>query len=291
MFDQIAANRRRSYLLLFCVVLLIVGIGYFLGLYFELGEYAVFPALLFALLLAWGSYYHSDKIVLSMSGAEPATKDDEPYLLNALEGLSIAAGLPPPRPYIIEDSAPNAFATGRDPQHAAIAVTRGLLDKLNRLELEGVIAHEMAHIRNYDIRFMTLVTVLVGTVMLLSDGMLRNLRYSRRHGSGRKGNPLALVGLVFIILSPIVAKLMQLALSRQREFLADATAAQLTRYPEGLAAALEKLAADSEPLEAANKATAHMYIINPLTEHKSWANSLFSTHPSTEERVKRLREM
>lgn len=291
MFDQIAANRRRSYLLLFCVVLLIVGIGYFLGLYFELGEYAVFPALLFALLLAWGSYYHSDKIVLSMSGAEPATKDDEPYLLNALEGLSIAAGLPLPRPYIIEDSAPNAFATGRDPQHAAIAVTRGLLDKLNRLELEGVIAHEMSHIRNYDIRFMTLVTVLVGTVMLLSDGMLRNLRYSRRHGSGRKGNPLALVGLVFIILSPIVAKLMQLALSRQREFLADATAAQLTRYPEGLAAALEKLAADSEPLEAANKATAHMYIINPLTEHKGWANSLFSTHPSTEERVKRLREM
>ena len=291
MFDQIAANRRRSYLLLFCVVLLIVGIGYFLGLYFELGEYAVFPALLFALLLAWGSYYHSDKIVLSMSGAEPATKDDEPYLLNALEGLSIAAGLPRPRPYIIEDSAPNAFATGRDPQHAAIAVTRGLLDKLNRLELEGVIAHEMSHIQNYDIRFMTLVTVLVGTVMLLSDGMLRNLRYSRRHGSGRKGNPLALVGLVFIILSPIVAKLMQLALSRQREFLADATAAQLTRYPEGLAAALEKLAADSEPLEAANKATAHMYIINPLTEHKGWANSLFSTHPSTEERVKRLREM
>jgi len=290
-FDQIAANRRRSYLLLFCVVLLIVGIGYFLGLYFELGEYAVFPALLFALLLAWGSYYHSDKIVLSMSGAEPATKDDEPYLLNALEGLSIAAGLPRPRPYIIEDSAPNAFATGRDPQHAAIAVTRGLLDKLNRLELEGVIAHEMSHIQNYDIRFMTLVTVLVGTVMLLSDGMLRNLRYSRRHGSGRKGNPLALVGLVFIILSPIVAKLMQLALSRQREFLADATAAQLTRYPEGLAAALEKLAADSEPLEAANKATAHMYIINPLTEHKGWANSLFSTHPSTEERVKRLREM
>jgi len=228
-FDQIAANRRRSYLLLFCVVLLIVGIGYFLGLYFELGEYAVFPALLFALLLAWGSYYHSDKIVLSMSGAEPATKDDEPYLLNALEGLSIAAGLPLPRPYIIEDSAPNAFATGRDPQHAAIAVTRGLLDKLNRLELEGVIAHEMSHIQNYDIRFMTLVTVLVGTVMLLSDGMLRNLRYSRRHGSGRKGNPLALVGLVFIILSPIVAKLMQLALSRQREFLADATASHIVQ--------------------------------------------------------------
>jgi heat shock protein HtpX len=208
-----------------------------------------------------------------------------------LEGLSIAAGIPMPRPYIIDDTAPNAFATGRDPQHAAIAVTRGLLDKLNRLELEGVIAHEMSHIQNYDIRFMTLVSVLVGTVMLLSDGMLRNMRYRRRHGSGRQGNPLALVGLVFIILSPIVAKLMQLALSRQREFLADATAAQLTRYPEGLAAALEKLGADTEPLESANKATSHMYIINPLTEHKGWANSLFSTHPPIVERVERLREM
>jgi heat shock protein HtpX len=291
MFDQIAGNRRRSYVLVFLLVLVIVGIGYAFGLYTELGEYAVIPALIFALLLAWGSYYHSDQIVLSMSGAKPVAREQEPYLWNAVEGLSIAAGLPMPGLYIIEDSAPNAFATGRDPQHAAIAVTRGLLDKLNRLELEGVIGHEMSHIGNYDIRFMTLVSVLVGTVVLLSDWMMRSLRYSRRRGSGGRGNPLAVVGLVFVILSPIIAQLMRLALSRQREYLADATGAKLTRYPEGLASALEKLAADTEPLEVANKATAHLYIINPLTEHKGWANSLFSTHPPMEERVKRLRAM
>jgi len=245
-----------------------------------------------AVLMTWGSYYYSDQIVLKMSGAKPVVREEELYFWNAVEGLSIAAGLPMTRPYIIEDSAPNAFATGRDPQHAALAVTRGLLEKLNRLELEGVIGHEMAHIQNYDIRFMTLVSVLVGTVVLLSDWMLRGLRYSRRGGSGGKGgNPLALIGLVFVILAPITAKLMQLALSRQREYLADATGAKLTRYPEGLASALEKLTADTDPLEVANKATAHLYIINPLTEHKGWTNKLFSTHPPIEERVKRLREM
>lgn len=294
MFDAIAANRRRSYLLLFAVVLLIVGIAYVFGLYYELGHYVVLPALLLALLLTWGSYYYSDQIVLRMSGARPVTKTEEPYLWNTVEGLSIAAGLPMPRLYLIEDSAPNAFATGRDPQHAAVAVTRGLLDKLNRLELEGVVAHEMAHIGNYDIRFMTLVAVLVGTVVLLSDWMLRSLWYGGRRRGGRRGggHPILLVlGLVFVVLSPIIAELMRLALSRQREFLSDASAARLTRYPEGLASALEKLGADTEPLEVANKATAHLYIINPLTEHKGWANRLFSTHPPIPERVARLRAM
>ncbi|UCC68524.1 MAG: zinc metalloprotease HtpX [Armatimonadota bacterium] len=294
MFDEIAGNRRRSYLLLFVFVLLIAGIVYAFGLYFELGQYFVVPAVIFALLMSWGSYYYSDKIVLAMSSAKPVTREEEPYLWNTVEGLSIAAGLPMPRPFIIEDSAPNAFATGRDPQHAAIAVTRGLLEKLNRLELEGVVAHEMSHVQNYDIRFMTLVTVLVGTVVLLSDWMMRSLWYGggrRRRSGGRGGNPLALIALIFVILSPIIAQLMRFALSRQREFLADASGALLTRYPEGLASALEKLSADKEPLEAANKATAHLYIINPLTEHRGKLNSLFSTHPPIEERVERLRGM
>lgn len=295
MFDQIAGNRRRSYLLLFFFVLLLAGVVYAVGLYLELGRYFVIPAVIFALLMSWSSYYYSDKIVLSMSGAKPVVREQEPYLWNTVEGLSIAAGLPMPRPYIIEDSAPNAFATGRDPQHAAIAVTRGLLDKLNRLELEGVIGHEMSHIGNYDIRFMTLVSVIVGTVVLLSDWMMRSLWYGggrRRRSGGREGgNPLALIALIFVILSPIIAQLMRLALSRQREFLADASGAMLTRYPEGLASALEKLTADTEPLEVANKATAHLYIINPLTEYRGKLNSLFSTHPPIEERVKRLREM
>ena len=293
MFDQIASNRRRSYLLIVLFVLLIAGIGYAFGLLTELGYYAVIPAAAIAIAVSWSSYYYSDRIVLSMSKARPASRQQEPYLWNTVEGLSIAAGLPMPRVYIIEDSAPNAFATGRDPQHAAVAVTRGLLDKLNRLELEGVVAHEMSHIGNYDIRLMTLVTVLVGTVVLLSDWMARSLRYGRRRSSGKggAGGIVVLVALVFLILSPVIARLIRFAISRQREFLADASGALMTRYPEGLASALEKLVADTDPLEVANKATAHLYIINPLTEHKGWTNTLFSTHPPLAERVARLRAM
>jgi heat shock protein HtpX len=297
MFEQIAANRRGSFLLILIFILVIAGIGYVVGLYWNLGRYSFVPvaaAAWLALAMAWGSYYYSDRIVLSMSRARPVTKEQEPYLYNAVEGLCIAAGgLPMPRLYLIEDSAPNAFATGRDPQHAAIAVTRGLLDKLNRVELEGVIGHEMSHIRNYDIRFMTLVSVLVGTVLLLSDWMLRSVYYSRGR-RGRQGGAagiLLLIGLVFVILSPIIAQLMQLALSRRREFLADASGAELTRYPEGLASALEKIAADPDPLEVANKATAHLYIWNPLKDHGGRLNALFSTHPPVEERVRRLRAM
>ena len=295
MYDQIASNKRRSYLLIFLFIALIVGIGYVFSLYTELGQAAVVIAPVVALGMSWASYYYSDQIVLSMSGARPVTKEEEPYLWNTVEGLSLAAGLPVPRLYIIEDSAPNAFATGRDPQHAALVVTRGLLDKLNRLELEGVVGHEMAHIRDYDIRFMMLVTVLVGTVVLLSDWMTRSLWYGggRRRSSRSSGGGgiLLLIGLVFVILSPIIAQLMQFAISRRREFLADAEGARLTRYPEGLASALDKIAADTEPLEVANKATAHLYIYNPLRDHGGWLNSLFSTHPPVEERIERLREM
>jgi len=298
MFDQIGSNRRRSFFILFLFVVMVCAIGYVFGLYLNLGQYSFAPVAIAAavsLLMAWGSYYYSDRLVLSMSAARPVTKEQEPYLWNTVEGLAIAAGLPMPRPYIIEDTAPNAFATGRDPKHAAIAVTRGLLEKLNRLELEGVIGHEMAHIQNFDIRFMTLVVVLVGTIVLLSDWMMRMLWWGggRRRGGRSSGGAglLALVGLVFVILSPIIAQLMQLALSRRREFLADASGAALTRYPEGLASALEKIAADPEPLEVANKATAHLYIWNPLKEHGGRLNAMFSTHPPVEERVKRLRGM
>ena len=294
MFDAIASNKRQSYLLIFLVTLLLAGLVYAVGLYFELGRWFVAPAVIVALLMTWSSYYYSDRIVLTMSQARPVTREEEPYLWNTVEGLSIAVGLPVPRLYLIEDTAPNAFATGRDPQHAAIAVTRGLLAKLNRLELEGVIGHEMSHIGNYDIRFMTLVSVLIGSVILLSDWALRGLWYGGgRRRSTRGGNPILLIiALVFIILSPIIAQLMQMALSRQREYLADATGAKLTRYPEGLASALEKIAADTEPLEVANKATAHLYIYNPLRDYKrSFLNNLFSTHPPIVDRVKRLRGM
>jgi heat shock protein HtpX len=298
MYEAIAGNKRRSWLLIFIFVLIIVGIAFVVGLYTDFGEYLMIPAFAFAAFTSWASYYYSDRIVLSMSQARPVTHEQEPHLWNVVEGLSIAAGLPMPKLYIIEDTAPNAFATGRDPQHAALAVTRGLLEKLNRVELEGVVAHEMSHIQNYDIRFMTLVAVLVGTIVLLADWVLRSLwwgggrRSSRRSSGGGGASAILLViGLVFLILSPIIAQLMQFALSRRREYLADASGAMLTRYPEGLASALEKIAADTEPLEVANKATAHLYIYNPLRDHRGWLNNLFSTHPPIEDRVARLRAM
>jgi heat shock protein HtpX len=226
------------------------------------------------------------------------TKEEEPEYYRTVENLCIGAGLPMPRLYIIEDSAPNAFATGRDPNHAVICVTRGLLQKMDHLELEGVIAHELSHIGNYDIRLMTLVVVLVGIVALLADFMFRFTIWGaggRSSNRGRSGGSAVIiiyaVALLAAILAPIAAQLIRLALSRQREYLADASGALLTRYPEGLASALEKISADKEPLEAANKATAHLYIVSPLLEHQSFLNNLFSTHPPIEERIRRLRSM
>jgi heat shock protein HtpX len=297
MYNQIASNIRRSYVLIFFFILVVAGIGYVFSLYTRLGPWVMPIAVGFAIAMSWGSYYYSDQIVLGMSGAVEVTKQDELQLWNVVEGLALAAGLPMPRLYVIEDSAPNAFATGRDPHHAALAVTRGLLTKMNRLELEGVVGHEMAHIRDYDIRFMMLVSVLVGTIVLLSDWMTRSLWYgggrrrSSDSGGGGAGSILLLIGLVLVILSPIIAQLMQLAVSRRREFLADAEGAHLTRYPEGLASALQKIAADPDPLETANKATAALYICNPLADHGGWLNSLFDTHPPVEERIARLRAM
>ncbi len=294
MYEAVEGNIRGTWLLFAGFILVVAALGYVFGALIDFGPWGIGAALAIAIAGAWGSYYYSDQLVLSVSGAHPADREQYPYLYNEVEGLALAAGIPVPRLYIIDDSAPNAFATGRDPEHAAIAVTKGLLHKLDRLELEGVLGHEMSHIRNYDIRLATIAAILVGLVALLSDWLTRSMLWGRVRGrreGGSGGGLLVLVGLVLAILAPLFAQLMRLAISRQREFLADASGAMLTRYPEGLASALQKISADPDPLEVANKATAHLYIINPLREWGGWANSLFDTHPPVEERVRRLREM
>ena len=296
MYEQIASNKRRSALLVILFFGLIAFLAWMLGEATGMGRAGFILAVLISLVMTLASYAASDTIVLAISRAKPARKEDYPHLVNVVEGLTIAAGLPqPPRCYIIDDTAPNAFAAGRNPQHAVICVTTGLLDKLDRAELEGVIAHEMSHIKNYDVRLQTLVVVMVGIVALLSDWILRGFFWGgRKRGGGRKGGGAAvfiLIGLVLAILSPFIARLIQFAVSRRREFLADADGALLTRYPPGLASALRKIAADTEPLEAANKATAHLYIVNPLKNVKGAVNRLFSTHPPVEQRIAALEKM
>ena len=297
-YDRIGANRRNTFLLLFVFVALLAGasiaLGIVLGLPYPFAPLLIIPFLIIALIM----YYRSPQVTLALSQARQVTKDDEPELHRTVENLCIGAGLPMPKVYVIEDGSPNAFATGRDPDHAAIAVTRGLLQKLDKLELEGVIAHELSHIGNYDIRVMTIVVVLVGLTALMADFALRLTLFGagrRSSNRGRGGGAgvaiIYAIALVAIILTPIAAQLIRFAVSRQREFLADASAALLTRYPEGLARALEKISTDPDPLEVANKATAHLYINNPLREHKSLLNSLFSTHPPVEERIGLLRAM
>jgi heat shock protein HtpX len=297
-YDRIGANRRNTVLLLavFIVVVggFLVAMGILLGLPFAFAPFLIVPAILYALF----SYYASTSVTLAISSAHPVTKEEEPDYYRTVENLCIGAGLPMPKLYVIEDSAPNAFATGRNPSNAVICVTRGLLRKMDHLELEGVVAHELSHIGNYDIRLETMVVVLVGLVALMADFMLRFTIWgagSRMGNRGRNGGAAVIIiyafALLAAILAPIAAQLIQLALSRQREYLADASGALLTRYPEGLASALEKIAADKEPLAEANKATAHLYIASPLMEHQSWLNGLFSTHPPIEERIARLRAM
>ena len=297
-YDRIDRNRRNTFLLLFVFVALLAGasiaMGIVLGLPYPFAPLLIIPFLIIALIM----YYRSPQVTLALSQAREVTKDDEPELHRTVENLCIGAGLPMPKVYVIEDGSPNAFATGRDPDHAAIAVTRGLLQKLDKLELEGVIAHELSHIGNYDIRVMTIVVVLVGLTALMADFALRLTLFGagrRSSNRGRGGGAgvaiIYAIALVAIILTPIAAQLIRFAVSRQREFLADGSAALLTRYPEGLARALEKISADPDPLEVANKATAHLYINNPLREHKSFLNNLFSTHPPVEERIQLLRAM
>lgn len=294
MYEQISANKRNSFLIIFIFVLFVLALGYVFGEVTEFGPFGIVIAAVVAFAMSFSGYYYSDKIVLTMSHAKTAEGPEFLHLNNVVEGLAIAAGIPKPKVYVIEDTAPNAFATGRDPEHAAVAVTTGILEKLNREELEGVIAHELSHIKNFDIRLMSIVVVLVGIIALLSDWMIRSFWWGGRRRDNRDsgfGGALAIVGLVLAILSPIIAKLMQLALSRHREYLADASGAMLSRYPPGLASALKKLAEDKEPLEVANKATAHLYIVNPLKEWGGRLNSLFDTHPPLDERIKRLEEM
>jgi heat shock protein HtpX len=298
MYEQIASNKRRSFLLVFFFLALIFLLAWLFEQIVGMGTEGLIFAVILAVGMTVGSYYASDKIVLAMSKARPVTKEEFPYLYNVVEGLTIAAGLPPPRCYVIDDTAPNAFATGRNPKNSVIVVTTGLLDKLNRVELEGVIAHEMSHIKNYDVLLQTLVVVMVGIVALLSDWMRRSFWWGggRRKGSDRgKGSGGAAIilalALVMAILSPLIAQLIRLAISRKREFLADASGAMLTRYPPGLASALRKISADKEPLEVANKATAHLYIVSPLKDLKGTVNKLFSTHPPIEERIAALEKM
>ena len=293
-YSEISSNKRKTALLITFFLVLITALGFVFSRYFQS------PALLpFAVILSVGmslvSYFYSDKIVLSMSHAREVKRTDDAELYRTVENLSIAAGLPTPKVYLIDDTAPNAFATGRDPKHAVLCITTGLRQKLTKPELEGVMAHELSHVGNYDIRLTTIIVILVGVVTLLSDWMLRaSFMGGRRRSNdneGQAGAVIMIAGLVLAILSPIAAILIQLAVSRKREYLADASGALLTRYPEGLASALKKIATDQEPLEAANKATAHLYIVNPLQKSPSSFSRLFDTHPPIQDRIKRLEEM
>ena len=297
MYDAQAQNRWRTVLLIFFFTAIVVALAFVFGDILGGGTSAGVGLVPLAIAFSAGSslfsYFAGDKLVLAQSRAREVPEGDEKVFRDVVETLALGLGIPTPRLYVIEDPAPNAFATGRDPKHASVAVTRGLLDTMERSELEGVIAHELSHVGNRDIRVMLLVTVLVGTVALLSDWLLRSMwwggRSRDRNNSG--GGILLLVGVVLAILTPIIATLIQLAVSRQREYLADASGAFLTRYPEGLASALRKIAADQHVLSVANKATASLYIANPLKDHPFQFDGLFDTHPPIEERIKRLEAM
>ena len=292
-YEQINRNKARTGVVMVVFVAFVVVVGWLIGEWAGYGVGLVPLALTFSSFSALGSYFVGDKLVLGLSGARPALKEEYFDYYTVVENLSLAAGTPMPKAYVIESLAMNAFATGRNPKHASIAVTTGLLEKLDRSELEGVVAHEMSHIKDYDILLMSVVAVLVGTVSILADMAGRSALWGGKRRSERRGGSgaLAIFGLLAVILSPIVANLIKLALSRQREFLADAQAAKLTRFPEGLARALSKISADPNVLETAHSGTAHLFITNPFANASSKLASLFSTHPSVEERIKCLKEM
>ena len=301
MNDLIASNKRRTVALLIGFVALVVLVGVAVGGLAGNGTNGLIVAFVLSGVFAFASYWKSDKIALAVSRAHPADEVTYKRLHNLVEGLCIASGLPKPRVYVIDDPAPNAFATGRNPKNAAIAVTTGLLEKMNRVELEGVVAHELSHIKNYDILVSTLAVTLVGTIAIITDVAIRMMwwnggRVHRDGDRGDRGNPLALVGIVLLVLAPLIGQLMQAAVSRRRETLADVSAVRMTRYPPGLISALEKLQADSTVTHSASMATAHMWIEQPLSGVKDagrlgvW-HKLFQTHPPLAERIALLREM
>lgn len=293
LYSQAESNTRKTWLLMTGFLVLVIGIGWFASYMLD-SQAILYVAVIFSVLTSIGSYWFSDKIVLATSNAKLIEKKDSPELYRLVENLCITAGLPLPKIYIINEAQPNAFATGRDEKHAVVAVTKGLLGKLERVELEGVIAHELSHIKNKDMLLQTMVVVLVGIVSMLSDFFIRISLFGGNRNDSKEGGGAAMMilGLVAMIIAPLAATMLQFAISRKREFLADASGALLTRYPEGLARALEKISSDPNKLKVANKATAHLYISSPLREEKKrWINKLFMTHPPVEERVKALRDL
>jgi len=296
-FNEVRNNKIKSYFLILFFIFLASLLGSIFGLIYGNLYFGLGITLIFAVVYTLIMYHSGNNMILAMSGAKLVKKSEYPHLYHTVEGLALAAGLPTPKAYVINDTALNAFATGKNPENASITVTTGLLNKLNRQELEGVVAHEMSHIKNYDIRVMMLTAVLIGVVTLLSDFLLRSFLWGSIGGRrDRDGNQLTIilivVGLVLAILTPIVGQLVKLAISRKREYMADAMGAQLTRYPQGLADALKKISSDPDPLvDHANKATAHLFISTPFRKKHSTMAKLFSTHPPIKDRIKRLEEM
>lgn len=295
-YQQIRSNKLRSVILIAAFVVVIMLIGFAFSYAYDAGPGAFGLAIVISTIMALVSYYTGDKLALLTAGAHgPLQKDDNPYIYRMVENLCITAGMPMPKIYIIQDSVPNAFATGRDPKHASIAFTTGIIELLENEELEGVTAHELSHIQNYDIRLMTIVIICVGIVSLLANWFFRFSLFGRSSSDSRNAGAVGLVfmvlGIVLIILSPIISKLIQLAVSRKREFLADASGALLTRYPEGLARALQKIDQVAAPMRNANSATAHLYISDPFGKTKHTWRNLFSTHPPINERIHALRSI
>lgn len=295
MYDDIRKNKIKTGIIVAIFMAMISIIIYSLCYMFGYSEYAMFFALIFSIISTIATYYNCDKIVLASVNARPATKDEDLQLTNILDDLMVASGVSvKPRLYVVDSAQPNAFATGRNPENAIICVTTGLIEKLNYYELEGVVAHELAHIKNYDIRLSAVISVMVGFVIMLSDLFTRiSFRRNRRDNDSNSGVQaiILIVGLIFLIISPIISQLIQLAVSRRREFLADATAISFTRNPDGLISALRKITGDEEELETASNSTAYMYIVTPFKNKRKEKSSLFSTHPSTEERIEALQNL
>lgn len=296
MYEDIRNNKIKTGIIVSIFLVVIALIVYYICMAFDLGYMSIVIALAFSIITSFVSYYNSDKIVLAMSNARPATPEENKKLINILEGLIVSSGIGvTPKLYIVEDAQPNAFATGRDPEHSVICVTTGLLDKLNYYELESVIGHELSHIANYDIRLSCVVSVMVGFVVMLSDFFTRSFFYGGRRSSNSKdseGNVIfMIIGLVLLIIAPIFGKLIQLAISRRREFLADATSVKYTRNPDAMISALQKISSDPNELHSANKSTAHMYISSPFRDKKITKSSIWSTHPSLDERVEAIKNL